>query len=54
MERGHKTEDGMHGCDVIKGYELETGETEKETMRYLRVMWINRVRHERWRYCGLE
>ena len=26
----------------------------KETMRYLRVMWNSRQRHERWRDCGLE
>ena len=34
--------DGMHGYDVIKGYNLESAEIEKETMRCLRVMWNNR------------
>ena len=39
--------DGIHAYDVIKGYKLESAEIEKETMRFLRVMWNNRQRHER-------
>ena len=37
--------DDMHEYDVIE-YKLESGEIEKETMRFLRVMWNNRQRHE--------
>ena len=29
--------DGMHEYDVIKGYQLESAEIEKETMRFFRV-----------------
>ena len=39
--------DGMHEYDVIKGYNLEIAEIEKETMIFLKVMWNNRQRHER-------
>ena len=39
--------DGSHEYDVIKGYKLEIAEIEKETMRFLRVIWNNRQRHER-------
>ena len=38
--------DGMHEHDVIKGYKLESAEIEKETMKFLRVMWNNRQRNE--------
>ena len=34
--------------------QLCTPYIEKETMKYIRVMWNSRQRHERWRYCGLE
>ena len=37
--------DDMNEYDVIKGYHLESDEIEKETIRYLRVMWNNRQRH---------
>ena len=39
--------DGRHEYDVIKGYKLKIAEIEKETMRFFRVMWNNRQRHER-------
>ena len=45
--------DGMHEYDVIKGYKLESAGIEKETMRFLRVMWNNRQGHERVREYGL-
>ena len=59
-----KEEDG-EGC---KGFERWYGgiwnnktipcekwkKIEKETMRYMRVMWYSMQRHERWRDCGLE
>ena len=45
--------DGMHEYDVIKGYKLESAEIKKETMKFLRVMWNNRHRHERVREYGL-
>ena len=38
--------DGMHEYDVIKGDLLESEEIEKATMIFLRVIWINRQRHE--------
>ena len=41
--------DGRHEYDVMKGYKLESDEIKKETMRFLRVMWNNRQRHERMR-----
>ena len=53
MERNDKKEDGMHEYDVIKGYELENAEIEKETMNFFRVMWINRQRDARMREYGL-
>ena len=40
--------------DCLKGYHVRSEKIEKETMRYLRVMWNSRQRHERWRECGLE
>ena len=36
----------MHEYDVIKRYKLESAEIEKETIRFFRVMWNNRQRHE--------
>ena len=46
--------DGMDEYEGIKGYNVGSNEIEKETMRYLRVMWNSRQRYERWRDCGLE
>ena len=46
--------DGMEEYEMIKGYHVRSEKIEKETMRYLRVMWNSRQRHERWRECGLE
>ena len=46
--------DGMEEYEMIKGYHVRSEKNEKETMRYLRVMWNSRQRHERWRECGLE
>ena len=47
--------DGMEAYEIIKGYYVRSeNKIEKETMRYLRVMWNSRQRHERWRDCGLE
>ena len=43
----------MHEYDVIKGYKLENTEIEKEALRFLRVILINRPRHERMREYGL-
>ena len=43
----------MHEYDVIKGYKWGNAEIEKETMRFLRVMRINRQRHERMREYGI-
>ena len=37
-----KIKDDMHEYDLIKWYQLESYEIEKETMRFWRVMWINR------------
>ena len=55
MERGCKClKDGMEEYEMIKGYHVRSEKLEKETMRYLRVMWNSRQRHERWRECGLE
>ena len=42
--------DDMEEYEIIKGYRVRTEkEIEKETMRYLRVLWNSRQRHERWR-----
>ena len=38
--------DDVHEYEVIKGFKLKSAEIEKETMRFLRVMWNNRQRHE--------
>ena len=38
----------------MKGYYVRSEKIEKETVRYLRVMWNSRQRQERWRECGLE
>ena len=47
--------DGMEEYEMIKGYYVRSKKKiEKETMRYLRVMWNCRQRRERWRECGLE
>ena len=60
MERGcnlvsvRDLKDGMEEYEMIKGYHVRSEKNEKETMRYLRVMWNSRQRHERWRECGLE
>ena len=55
-ERGavRDLKDGSEEYEMIKGYYVRSEKIEKETMRYLRVMWNNRQRHERWRECGLE
>ena len=47
--------DDMEEYEIIKGYHVR-GEKklEKETMRYLRVLWNSRQRQERRRDCGLE
>ena len=39
--------DGMDEYELIKGYHVRSDEIEKETMRYMRVMWNSRQRHER-------
>ena len=41
MERGCKgfERDGMEEYEMIKGYHVRSEKIEKETMRYLRVMW---------------
>ena len=39
---------------MIKVYHVRSEKIEKETMRYLRVMWNSRQRYERWRECKLE
>ena len=46
--------DGMEEYEIIKGYRVRSEKIEKETMRYLRVMWNSRQIHEKWRDCGLE
>ena len=43
--------DGMDEYELIKGYHVRSDEIEKETMRYMRVMWNSRQRHERMRDC---
>ena len=54
MERGCKGFERWYGgiWNVDTMWEVE--KIEKETMRYLTVMWNSRQRHERWRECGLE
>ena len=34
--------DGMDEYELIKGYHVRSDEIEKETMRYMRVMWNSR------------
>ena len=34
--------------------QLYTPYIEKETMRYMRILWNSNQRHERWGDCGLE
>ena len=47
--------DGMEEYEIIKGYRVRSEKNiEKETMRYMRVLWNSRQRHERWRDCVLE
>ena len=41
--------DGMDEYELIKGHHVRSDEIEKETMRYMRVMWNSRQRHERMR-----
>ena len=55
-ERGavRDLKDGRLEYEMIKGYHVRSEKIEKETMRYLRVMWNSRQRQERWRECGLE
>ena len=36
----------MDEYELIKGYCVRSYEIEKETMRYMRVMWNSRQRHE--------
>ena len=45
---------GMDEYEIIKGYHVRSDEIEKETMRYMRVMWNSRQRHERMRDCEWE
>ena len=40
--------------EIIKGYHVRSDEIEKETMKYMRVMWNSRQRHERMRDCEWE
>ena len=46
--------DGMDEYELIKGYHVRSDEIEKETMRYMKVMWNNRQRHERMSDCEWE
>ena len=46
--------DGMDEYEIIKGYHVRSDEIEKETLRYMRVMWNSRQRHERLRDCESE
>ena len=46
--------DGMGEYEIIKGYHMISDGIEKETMRYMRVMWNSRQRHERMRDCEWE
>ena len=46
--------DGMEEYEIIKGYRVRSEKKiEKETMRFLRVLWNSRQRQERWRDCVL-
>ena len=38
---GDKHEGWLNEYDVIKGYQLESDEIEKETMRFLRPIWMS-------------
>ena len=46
--------DGRDNYEIIKGYYVRSDEIEKETMRYMRVMWNSRQMHERMRDCEWE
>ena len=39
--------DGMDEYYIIQGYHVRSDEIEKETMRYMRVTWNSRKRHEK-------
>ena len=39
----------MDEYELIKGYHVRSDEIEKETMRYMTVMWNMRQRHKRMR-----
>ena len=39
----------MDEYELIKGYHVRSDEIEKETIRYMGVMWNSRQRHERMR-----
>ena len=43
-----KLKDDMCEYEVIKGYHVDNDEIEKETMRYLRIMWNSRQRYKYW------
>ena len=44
----------MDEYEIIKGYHVRSDEIEKETMRYMRVMWNSSHRHEIMRDCEWE
>ena len=44
----------MDEYEIIKGYHVRSDDIEKETMRYMRMMWNSRQMHERMRDCELE
>ena len=46
--------DGMDEYKIIKGYHVRSDEKNEKTMRYMRVMWNSRQRHDRMRDCALE
>ena len=46
--------DGMNEYEIIKGHHVKSDEREKETMRYMRLMWNSWHRHETIRYCESE
>ena len=46
--------DGIDEYEIIKGYHVRSDEIEKERIRYMRVMWNSRKRHERMRECEWE
>ena len=54
MDRGRKRFDRCDDYKTIKWYQVRSDEIEKEIMRYLRVMWYSRPRHEICRDCDLE